>query len=97
MHSLCLQNSLLIIWVTSSFSCGVLLMTSWRRLQIPWSTSFTLSLCSWVMWRGTYSRSVSPVCLQSTQRGTRRGNFRRGTDLCSHEWVYPFGKAQSCL
>jgi len=53
--NLCLQNSLPIIWATSSFSCGVLLMTSWRHRLILWSTSFTLLLFSWVMWRGTYS------------------------------------------
>lgn len=40
--SLCSQNSLLITWATSSFSCGVSLTTSWRLVLILWSTSFTL-------------------------------------------------------
>lgn len=64
-YNLCLQSSLPIIWATSSFSCGVLLMTSWRLLPILWSTSFTLLLFSWVMWRG----GCSPGCLLHNTRG----------------------------
>lgn len=78
------QNSLQITWVTSSYSCGVLLMTSWRLLLILWSTSFTLLLFSWVMWRGTSSPSCELFILTAKHRNKEVGIVRGALGLSSY-------------
>lgn len=97
-RNLCSQNSLPIIWATSSFSCGVSLTTSWRLPLTLWSTSFTLLLFSWVMWRGTSSPGCDAWVLICRAPGGNkqveivRGVLRSGVDIC--EWVDLGGKAK---